>query len=152
VSQHGDFATLRTFRGRLSILLLLGMLGTGTELLLVEHTEDTWQVVPLVLLGLGIFALAWNALARRRAAVRTLQVVMVLVVLSGLVGLYQHYRANAEFELEMYPSLGGLALFWKAIHGTSPPSLAPATMIGLGLLGLLSTYRHPALHDTGDLS
>jgi hypothetical protein len=128
------------------------MLGTGTELLLVEHTEEVWQVVPLVLLGVSVAALALNAIARRRAAVRTFQATMLLLVLSGLVGLYQHYRANAEFELEMYPSLAGLALFWKAIHGTAPPSLAPATMIGLGLLGLLSTYRHPALHDTGDLS
>lgn len=145
-------AALQTFRSRLSILLLLGMLGTGTELLLVEHTEKVWQLVPLVLLGSSVVVLAWSALQRQRAAVRTLQGVMVLFVLSGFVGLYQHYRANAEFELEMYPSLGGLALFWKAIHGTSPPSLAPATMIGLGLLGLLSTYRHPAIHDTGDLS
>jgi uncharacterized membrane protein YhaH (DUF805 family) len=123
------------------------MLGTGTELLLVEHTEDVWQVVPLVLLGLGVVVMTWCLLQRRRAAVRTLRGVTVLLALSGFVGLYQHYQANAEFELEMYPTLGGLALFWKAIHGTSP-----AVMIGLGLLGLLSTYRHPALHDTGDLS
>lgn len=147
---NGEAASLRTFRVRLSILLLLGMLGTGTELLLVEHTEEFWQMVPLALLGLGLGALAWTAWHRRRAAVRTLQGVMVLFALSGFVGLYQHYRANAEFELEMYPSLGGPALFWKAIHGISPPSLAPATMIGLGLLGLLSTYRHPALFDSGD--
>lgn len=128
------------------------MLGTATELLLVEHTEDVWQVVPLVLLGLGVVVTTWCLFQRRRAAVRTLQGVTVLLALSGFVGLYQHYQANAEFELEMYPTLGGLALFWKAIHGTSPPSLAPAVMIGLGLLGLLTTYRHPALHDTGDLS
>jgi hypothetical protein len=126
------------------------MLGTCTELLLVEHTEEFWQMVPLALLALGVVVLAWSVRTSRRVAVRALQGVMVLVALSGFVGLYQHYRANAEFELEMYPSLGGPALFWKAIHGISPPSLAPATMIGLGLLGLLSTYRHPALFDSGD--
>ena len=30
-------------------------------------------------------------------------------VVSGVVGLWLHYQGNAEFELEMYPSLQGLA-------------------------------------------
>ncbi|MFB3131882.1 MAG: hypothetical protein ACE10K_05095, partial [Rhodothermales bacterium] len=50
----------------------------------------------------------------------------------------------AEFELEMYPTLKGLELFWESIKGATP-ALAPGTMIQLGLLGWAYTYRHPAL-------
>ena len=69
----------------------------------------------------------------------------ILFVISGFAGLFLHYQGNAQFELEMYPSLKGLELFRKAIKGTTPPTLAPGTMIVLGLLGLAYTYRHPAL-------
>ena len=64
--------------------------------------------------------------------------------MSGVVGLWLHYQGNTEFELEMYPSLEGLALFWEAIRGATP-TLAPGTMLELGLLGLAYMYRHPVL-------
>ena len=65
---------------------------------------------------------------------------MLLFVLSGLVGIYLHLRANIEFELEMYPSLAGVELVREAFTGALP-TIAPATMTHLGLLGLASTYR-----------
>jgi hypothetical protein len=74
---------------------------------------------------------------------RVFQATMLLFVISGFAGLFLHYQGNVEFELEMYPSLKGLELFRKAIKGTTPPTLAPGTMIQLGLLGLAYTYRHP---------
>lgn len=140
--------------------MLLGLLGTGAELLLVGHTEGSWQLVPLALIAAGLVLAAWSALHGRRAVLRALQGVLVLHVAAGLVGLFQHYQANVEFEREMYSSLRGIELFWKAIQGASPPTLAPGAMILLGLLGLLSTYRHPAssapaeldLHSKGDAS
>lgn len=127
----------------LLLLLLLGLLGTGAELLLVGHTEGFWQLVPLVLIAAALVLVAWSALRARCSVLRALQAVMALSVAAGLVGLFQHYQANAEFELEMYPSLRGFELFWKAIQGASPPTLAPGAMILLGLLGLVCTYRHP---------
>jgi hypothetical protein len=44
----------------------------------------------------------------------------------------------------MYPSLTGFELFREAISGATP-TLAPGAMLHLGLLGLLYTFRHPAL-------
>ena len=70
---------------------------------------------------------------------------MALFILSGFVGTFLHFRANIEFEVEMYPGLAGFELYWKAIQGASPPSLAPGAMIALGLLGLIYMYRHPSL-------
>jgi hypothetical protein len=124
-------------------IFLIGAIGTGAELLLLEHTAE-WQLVPLVLIAISLLVLGWLAVSRRMAVVRVFQVTMVAFLVSGAAGLALHYRGNVEFELEMYPSLGGAELFWKALTGATP-ALAPGTMIQLGLIGLTFTYRHPAL-------
>ena len=123
-------------------LFAAGAVGIGTELCFLGHTEDRWQLVPLVLLGLGLFAQIWFVWRPSSASVRVFQSLMLLFVLSGLAGLYLHYSANVEFELEMYPSLRGLNLVREALTGALP-ALAPATMMHLGFLGLASTYRCP---------
>ncbi|MBM2806157.1 MAG: hypothetical protein HW419_4050, partial [Deltaproteobacteria bacterium] len=70
---------------------------------------------------------------------------MLAFVVSGLVGVYFHFQGSAEFKLESNPTLSGMALFWEAIRGKAPPLLAPGAMVQLGLLGLVYTYKHPAL-------
>jgi len=142
--EHSPTATLTALRRFLLALLLAGIFGTGAELLLLGHTEDTWQLVPLVLMAASLVVLAWHAVYRRRLSLRIFQATMLFFVISGFAGLLLHYQANVEFELEMYPSRKGLELFWEAITGAMP-ALAPGTMMGLGLLGLAFTYRHPAL-------
>ena len=69
---------------------------------------------------------------------------MVMLVLSGFVGLWLHYQGNTEFEREMYPTLNGFELFRESLTGATP-TLAPGTMLELGFLGLAYTYRHPNL-------
>jgi len=132
-------------RGILLTIFLLGVLGTGAELLLLEHTEDLWQWVPLLLIALSLAALILHAAIRRAASVRIFQATMVLFLLSGVAGLLLHYKGNVEFKSETNPSLAGLELFWEAMKGKAPPALAPGVMIQIGLLGLAYTYRHPAL-------
>ncbi len=81
------------------------------------------------------------------ATVRVFQSVMVLLIISGALGVYFHFRATAEFQLEMDPALAGWALFRKAIVAKAPPALAPGAMTQLGLIGLAYTFRHPALQS-----
>ena len=57
----GDDTTVRRIRGFLLGLFVVGASGTGIELLLLGHTEDFWQLLPLGLIGLGGAALAWYA-------------------------------------------------------------------------------------------
>lgn len=137
----GTIATLRT---RLLAILLFGMIGTGTELILIGHDEDAWQWIPLVVLGVAVVA-SVGVLAtgnrRTRGVTHGFRAAMVLLIMSGALGSALHFQANREFKLEMDPSLSGLALFSSVIRAKSPPSLAPGTMIVLGLVGLASAFH-----------
>ena len=131
-------------RAFLLAMLAIGMIGMTSELLLIGHRETVQQQIPLVLLGLGVVAAAWHAAAPRATTVRALQIVMLLFVVSGVAGVVLHYRGNVEFELEMYPAMGGLELVQKTLTGATPV-LAPGSMTLLGLIGFTHTYKHPCL-------
>ena len=130
-------------RRLLLALVFIGAGGLEVELLLLEHWDSAVQYTPLVLL---VVVLAAVLLVWRRPSpvtVRFFQAVMGLCVVAGVVGIVLHYRGNVEFELEHEP-LQGWTLFWEAIRGATP-ALAPGAMAQLGLLGLVYSYRHPAL-------
>lgn len=126
---------LRTF---LLTIFIIGLLGAGAELLLLEHTEDFWQWIPLVLMITNLLVLGWHGFARGPVSMRVFQGTSILFVISGFLGIFLHYQGNVEFELEMYPTITGGELFAKAMTGATP-ALAPGTMLVLGLLGLAYT-------------
>lgn len=142
--------TLGALRRVLLGILLLGMVGTTTELLLLKHDEDATQLIPLILLGSGFAAVAWHALTRRRLSLVALQILMVLFIASGALGIVFHYQANVEFQLEVDQQLAGSKLLWAVLQAKTPPALAPAVMAQLGLIGLAYTYRYPAVARGGD--
>ena len=113
-SRWGDADLLRRF---VLAILIMGIVGTGAELVLLEHMEDFWQWVPLVLFVAALPCAGWLFIAPGVASVRVFQIVMVLFVVSGFVGQWLHYKGNVEFELEMYPSRSGLELVWEALGG-----------------------------------
>jgi hypothetical protein len=119
---------------------LLSLIGTGAELLLLEHMEDFWQLIPLVLIGIGLIGLAWHGMAKSMISLRFFRGVMVLFMISGVLGLVLHFNGNMEFELEMYPSMKGAELIWETLKGATPV-LAPGTMIASGLIGWAYTLR-----------
>jgi len=140
-----ESATMSTLRRALLAILLLGAVGTLSELFLMEHTDGVWQVVPVVLLGGGVIAIAAHALNQYHVpSIRGFQGLMVVFVLSGIIGMILHYLGNAEFEREMQPDTRGVLLVKESLMGATP-ALAPGTMIQLGLIGLAATFRHPAL-------
>lgn len=142
--------TLGALRRVLLGILLLGMAGTATELLLLKHDEDATQLIPLILLGSGFASAAWNALARTRLSLVALQILMVLFIASGGLGIVFHYQANVEFQLEVDRQLAGSKLVWAVLQAKTPPALAPAVMAQLGLIGLAYAYRYPAVARRGD--
>jgi hypothetical protein len=135
---------VRVIRAILLLTLVSGLAGLGGELLLLEHFEDWRQKLPLGLIALGLLVLAWHGVDRRGAPVRALQLLMVVYIGAGAIGMTLHYQGNVEFELELRPSLAGLELFKKSIMGATP-ALAPGSMIQLALIGLAYCHKHPRL-------
>lgn len=125
-------------------LVLFGSVGLLMELLLLEHFETPFELIPLTLLSLAI--LTGIALAARpgRPTIRAFQGVMLALVAASAAGLWFHMRENAAFELEIDDSVEGLTLLWLALRGATP-ALAPGALTQIGILGLILTYRHPAL-------
>jgi len=138
---------LSTIRRILLWTLVLGAAGTAAELLLVGHYESMAQFVPLVLLAATVVLGGSVLLTPRPVSLTLLQLLMVIFLGSGVLGVGLHYHGNEEFELEMYPSLSGLELITKTLTGATPV-LAPGSMSLLGIVGLAYTHRHP-LHRRG---
>jgi len=132
---------LQSVRRLLFVILVLGMSGTAVELLLLKHDDDRIQLIPLVLLAAGVVAAVLHASRPTAATAGALRTTMIAFVAAGAAGLYFHYRANVEFQLETDPSLAGRALLMKALEAKAPPALAPGVMIQLGLVGLAYTLR-----------
>ena len=144
--RHSETDPASTIRAILIWALLGGSLGTLLELLLIGHDEMLAQLAPIVLLAGAILVVAWMLIAPRLTTIRTLQVLMVAFVVSGIVGVGLHYKGNEAFELEMMPSRTGIPLFSKTLTGATPV-LAPGSMSLLGVVGLAFTYRHPLLRS-----
>ena len=139
---HTDLRDLIAIRRMLAAMFLAGSIGTGFELVLLEHIEGVWQNVPLALIGTGCLALGVLVIRPAITWLRAFQLTMWLFVASGAAGVFLHYQGNVEFERELSPDAAGWILFWEALKGATP-SLAPGTMTLLGALGLAYTYRHP---------
>jgi len=136
-----DAGRMRTF---LLALVGLGAAGLLLELLLLEHWMARPQYVPLVVLSLTLVAVAVLALRPGSGTVRLFRGVMGLVVVAGLAGIGFHLSDNLAFERELTPGASlGLQL-WEAVRGATP-LLAPGSLVQLGLVGLVLTWRHPAL-------
>src|SRR5262249_55221150 len=119
------------------VVLVLGLLGTVTELVLLSHYEQPVQLVPVVLIVLALVVLVWHAIGRSTASLRVLLGLMELCVLAGFAA---HFHGAAEFQLDLEPSLSTWELVEKVMRAKAPPLLAPGMMMQLGLLGLAYVY------------
>lgn len=133
-----------TIRRMLLALVLFGAAGLAAELILLEHYESLMQWAPLAVLGGALASGVALWVRPYQRTVRAFQGVMLLMIVSAAIGLYLHLRGNAEFEREMDTAVGGVVLFWRSLRGATPV-LAPGAMAQLGLIGLILSYRHPAL-------
>ncbi len=141
--------TNTTHRMRLKILalLVLGSLGLGAELVLMEHDEGWRQALPLWALGAAVVALVGYAFAGRGMACNVMRCAMLGLIICGLAGVYLHYVSNEEFQRELNPSLRGWGLMLATMRSHSPPSLAPAALLLLGAIGWVAIDKSA---DRGD--
>jgi hypothetical protein len=130
-------------------ILLLGLLGTVTELVLLEHYGEPLQFVPLVLIVAALPTLSWEFSRRDLASRRAMQVVMSLFVLAGFLGFAAHFHGSAEYQLELNPDMGNWELLEKILRAKAPPLLAPGMMLQLGLLGLAYVFSDSRYRRSG---
>jgi len=123
----------------------VGALGTLTDLLLLAHYADAFQLIPTVLLVVCLVIIAWHTGRPSATTVRVLQGTMLLLIIAGAAGVAFHFNGAAAFQLEIDPSLSRSALFAKVIRVHAPPLLAPASLVQVALVGLIHTYQHPRL-------
>jgi uncharacterized membrane protein len=121
-------------------ILLIGLLGTVTELVLLEHYEEPLQFVPLVLIAAALPTLWWEYSRRNKASRRAMQILMALFVLAGFLGFAAHFHGSAEYQLELNPDMSNWELLEKILRAKAPPLLAPGMMLQLGLLGLAYVF------------
>ena len=136
--------TLDLLRRGLLALLALGCGGALIELILLEHYTELTQLIPLALLSLTLVTIVTHWVAGGRWSLRTLQVLGILLVIGGAVGVLMHFDLNIDLEKELNPDSTGTA-FWREVFRGDAPTLAPGTLVQFGLIALLYAYRHPAL-------
>ena len=128
----------KTGRFSLSQIILVALLfmlfGTALELYLLEHYEDTLQLIPILCIGASILTLFILFFQRTKWIVNLYKLILGLTALSGVYGAFLHLKANYEFELEMKPTAKGWDLFMESLSGALP-ALAPGSMIVLALIG-----------------
>ena len=146
VSTSAAAEPLKTIRLILLITVVSGMIGVEAELFLLDHIKPLLQLVPVLLIGLGVAAIAWYGIARTGQSMKVFQTTMALCIASGLLGIVVHLAFSASEATKKDKMLHGLALFRVALTGVAPP-FAPAAMIQIGLVGLAYTFRHPALDE-----
>jgi hypothetical protein len=137
VTQDHRLSTIRTV---ILVVLIFGMAGLLAELALIAHYEDATQWIPLALLAAGLLFLVIDSVLARTWTKLAVQLIMVLIVAAGVLGVYFHFHGSREFQLEMDPRMRGTALVWHVLRAKSPPTLAPGSMIQLGILGLGYAY------------
>lgn len=124
------------FKVKRILLLAFAFMAIGTlfELYLLEHFEDTLQLIPILCIGTSILIMLILFLKRTTIVKNLFKITLVLTALSGFVGVYLHLNANYEFELEMQPTAHHWDLFVESLSGAFP-ALAPLSMIILALIG-----------------
>jgi hypothetical protein len=144
-ADSGRADRLELLRRWILVILVLGLLGTVTELVLLEHYEQPLQFVPLVLIVAALGVLWWEFRQHDLASRRAAQIVMALFVLAGFVGFAAHFQGSAEYQLELNPDMSTWELLEKILRAKAPPLLAPGMMLQLGLLGLAYVFSDSKL-------
>ena len=140
---------LERLRRWILFVLVLGLLGTETELVLLKHYDEPWQFLPLFLIASAISVLAWHTKRHDRSSLRALKLIMLSFLVAGFIGVGLHFRGAAQFQLETDPAMGKWDLIKKVMRIESPPVLAPGVMLQLGLIGLAYAFSDSLVRRSG---
>ena len=118
----------------LVLALLFMMIGTLLELYLLDHYEDTWQLIPVICIGVALINFCVLFYRRSQAAIHLFKLVLVLTTFSGVYGVVLHLQSNFEFEQDMKPTASFWQLILESLSGALP-TLAPMSLVVLACIG-----------------
>ena len=101
--------------------LLFMIVGSLLELYLLDHYEDTWQLIPILSVGTTLVTLLILFLKKTKKLINLFKAVLILTALSGVYGVYLHLQSNFELITD---SLSGAL-----------PTLAPMSLVVLACIG-----------------
>jgi hypothetical protein len=138
---------------RRGLLWLAGLtlVGITVELAAERHWTQPIQFVAWGAVVVAAIALALVVGSPTRGRLRLARVLAVTVMLSALVGIWEHVDGNRDSgELDQvygdtWDTLPSTTQWWLAVSktvGPAPP-LAPGALAQAGLCVLLATLRHP---------
>ena len=116
------------------LALLFMMMGTLLELYLLEHYEDTFQLIPVLCIAFSLTNLIILLFKKSKKIINLFKLMLVLTSLSGVYGVLLHLQSNFEFEQDMKPTATNWELFSESLSGALP-TLAPMSMLVLALIG-----------------
>jgi hypothetical protein len=153
VATSVDAAASVLRRGLLWVAAITGV-GIAVELAADRHWTQPIQLVAWAALAVIAVAIVLVATAGSATPLRLGRVLAVLVMVSAILGIWEHVEANydaGELDFEYaksWETLSEPARWWLAATktvGPSPP-LAPGALAQASLCVLLATLRHPALN------
>ena len=118
----------------LVLALLFMMIGSLLELYLLDHYEDSWQLIPILSVGTTLVTLLILFLKKTKKLINLFKAVLILTALSGVYGVYLHLQSNFEFEQDMKPTAGFWQLILESLSGALP-TLAPMSLVVLACIG-----------------
>ena len=118
------------------ILLTFTFMTVGIlfELYLLEHFEDSLQLIPIILIAIAMALFIVLQFKQTRVFFSIFKLSLIAISLSGFYGVFLHLSGNFEFEQEMRPTAHSWDLFIESLSGAFP-ALAPLNLIILSLIG-----------------
>jgi len=117
---------------------------TVTELFFLSHWNETIQILPFALSGLGLITLALAYFRPSHGTLNTLRWSMFVIAACSLIGFYEHMLNNYGFWLEIKPSATTWELLKATLEGANPV-LAPGILMLGAVIALMAIYKHPLL-------
>jgi hypothetical protein len=117
-------------------LAAAGIVGTAVELALSRHWTSAVQLIPWYALAVLTLALVLAVARPGPRTLRAVRLLAVLVMLSAVLGVYEHVLANYHagpldfVYTERWPTMSATSRWWAAITESVGPSptLAPAVL------------------------
>ncbi|MGB1170303.1 MAG: hypothetical protein ACPG4G_09525, partial [Flavobacteriaceae bacterium] len=104
------------------------------ELYLLDHYEDSWQLIPILSVGTTLVTLLILFFKKTTKVVNLFKAVLILTALSGVYGVYLHLQSNFDFEQDMKPTATNFELITDSLSGALP-TLAPMSLVVLACIG-----------------